>query len=63
MVDINNTRILLCQSLADGLRTGETELMEPLDSTSAVNLTKAFLEGISSVKSLHGNWDLMHTGR
>lgn len=32
------------QSLADGLRTGETEWMEPLESTSAVNLTKAFLE-------------------
>ncbi|KAG8012688.1 Protein zwilch-like protein, partial [Nibea albiflora] len=32
------------QTLADGLRTGETEWMEPLESTSAVNLTKAFLE-------------------
>ncbi|KAF3854873.1 hypothetical protein F7725_022928 [Dissostichus mawsoni] len=32
------------QSLADGLRTGETEWMEPLESTSAVNLTKALLE-------------------
>ncbi|XP_034443887.1 protein zwilch homolog [Hippoglossus hippoglossus] len=31
------------QTLADGLRTGETEWMEPLESTSAVNLTKAYL--------------------
>uniref|UniRef100_A0A8C9WTV8 Protein zwilch n=1 Tax=Sander lucioperca TaxID=283035 RepID=A0A8C9WTV8_SANLU len=36
------------QTLADGLRTGETEWMEPLESTSAVNLTKAFLEGLLS---------------
>uniref|UniRef100_A0A671VQ32 Protein zwilch n=1 Tax=Sparus aurata TaxID=8175 RepID=A0A671VQ32_SPAAU len=28
------------QTLADGLRTGETEWMEPLESASAVNLTK-----------------------
>uniref|UniRef100_A0AAQ5XDC7 Protein zwilch n=1 Tax=Amphiprion ocellaris TaxID=80972 RepID=A0AAQ5XDC7_AMPOC len=33
------------QTLADGLRTGETEWMEPLENTSAVNLTKAYLEG------------------
>ncbi|XP_047452806.1 protein zwilch homolog [Mugil cephalus] len=32
------------QTLADGLRTGETEWMEPAESTSAVNLTKAYLE-------------------
>uniref|UniRef100_A0A3Q0R4E5 Protein zwilch n=1 Tax=Amphilophus citrinellus TaxID=61819 RepID=A0A3Q0R4E5_AMPCI len=32
------------KTLADGLRTGETEWMEPLESTSAVNLTKAYLE-------------------
>uniref|UniRef100_A0A3P8U2J0 Protein zwilch n=1 Tax=Amphiprion percula TaxID=161767 RepID=A0A3P8U2J0_AMPPE len=32
------------QTLADGLRTGETEWMEPLENTSAVNLTKAYLE-------------------
>ncbi|XP_068579300.1 protein zwilch homolog [Cebidichthys violaceus] len=32
------------QTLADGLRTGETEWVEPLESMSAVNLTKAFLE-------------------
>ncbi|XP_034735344.1 protein zwilch homolog [Etheostoma cragini] len=32
------------QTLADGLRTGETEWREPLESKSAVNLTKAFLE-------------------
>ncbi|XP_068459359.1 protein zwilch homolog [Clinocottus analis] len=31
------------QTLADGLRTGETEWLEPLESMSAVNLTKAFL--------------------
>ncbi|XP_041794052.1 protein zwilch homolog [Chelmon rostratus] len=36
------------QTLADGLRTGETEWMEPLESTSAVNLTKAFLEELQS---------------
>lgn len=35
----------LFQTLADGLKTGETEWMEPLESTSAVNLTKAYLEG------------------
>lgn len=29
--------------IADGLRTGETEWMEPLETNSAVNLTKAFL--------------------
>ncbi|XP_028287093.1 protein zwilch homolog [Parambassis ranga] len=32
------------QTLADGLRTGETEWMEPLESISAVNLTKSYLE-------------------
>uniref|UniRef100_A0A3B4GBJ3 Protein zwilch n=1 Tax=Pundamilia nyererei TaxID=303518 RepID=A0A3B4GBJ3_9CICH len=32
-------------TLADGLRTGETEWIEPLESTSPVNLTKAYLEG------------------
>ncbi|KAM6926022.1 protein zwilch homolog isoform 2-T2 [Lycodopsis pacificus] len=32
------------QTLADGLRTGETEWVEPLESLSAVNLTTAFLE-------------------
>ncbi|XP_036964070.1 protein zwilch homolog isoform X3 [Acanthopagrus latus] len=36
------------QTLADGLRTGETEWMEPLESTSAVNLTKAFLEELQN---------------
>uniref|UniRef100_A0A669D5G0 Protein zwilch n=1 Tax=Oreochromis niloticus TaxID=8128 RepID=A0A669D5G0_ORENI len=36
------------QTLADGLRTGETEWMEPLESTSAVNLTKAYLEGMKT---------------
>ncbi|KAM8891668.1 protein zwilch homolog isoform 2-T2 [Spinachia spinachia] len=32
------------QTLADGLRTGETEWVEPLESMSAVNLTTAFLD-------------------
>ncbi|XP_037308535.2 protein zwilch homolog [Pungitius pungitius] len=32
------------QTLADGLRTGETEWLEALESMSAVNLTKAFLQ-------------------
>ncbi|XP_041651756.1 protein zwilch homolog [Cheilinus undulatus] len=36
------------QTLADGLRTGETEWMEPLESTSAVNLTKAFIEELQN---------------
>ncbi|KAM6937408.1 protein zwilch homolog [Xenentodon cancila] len=36
------------QTLADGLRTGETEWMEPLESTSAVNLTKAYLEELQN---------------
>ncbi|XP_045893954.1 protein zwilch homolog [Micropterus dolomieu] len=36
------------QTLADGLRTGETEWMEPLESMSAVHLTKAFLEELQS---------------
>ncbi|KAM9352030.1 protein zwilch homolog [Symphorus nematophorus] len=36
------------QTLADGLRTGETEWMEPLECTSAVNLTKAFLEELQN---------------
>ncbi|XP_070686307.1 protein zwilch homolog [Pempheris klunzingeri] len=36
------------QTLADGLRTGETEWIEPLESTSAINLTKAFLEELQS---------------
>ncbi|XP_074533521.1 protein zwilch homolog [Halichoeres trimaculatus] len=41
------------QTLADGLRTGETEWMEPLESMSAVSLTKAFLEELqSTAKSL-----------
>lgn len=36
------------QTLADGLRTGETEWMEPLENTSAVNLTKAYLEELQN---------------
>lgn len=41
------------QTLADGLRTGETEWMEPLESMSAVNLTKAYIEELQSTgKSL-----------
>ncbi|XP_067356714.1 protein zwilch homolog isoform X2 [Channa argus] len=35
-------------TLADGLRTGETEWMEPLESMSAVSLTKAYLEEFQS---------------
>ncbi|XP_004553127.1 protein zwilch homolog isoform X1 [Maylandia zebra] len=35
-------------TLADGLRTGETEWMEPLESTSPVNLTKAYLEELQN---------------
>ncbi|XP_008310320.1 protein zwilch homolog isoform X2 [Cynoglossus semilaevis] len=37
------------QSLADGLRTGETEWIEPLESTSAIKLTKAYLEEIQDI--------------
>lgn len=37
--------------LADGLRTGETEWMEPLESTPAVELTKALIEGLSFLHS------------
>lgn len=41
------------QTLADGLRTGETEWVEPLDSTSLADLTKVFLEEVqSSTKTL-----------
>ncbi|TMS05640.1 Protein zwilch-like protein [Larimichthys crocea] len=40
------------QTLADGLRTGETEWMEPLESTSAVNLTKAFLEELQDTAKI-----------
>nr|XP_019934447.1 PREDICTED: protein zwilch homolog [Paralichthys olivaceus] len=36
------------QTLADGLRTGETEWMEPLESTSAVNLIKAYLSELQN---------------
>ncbi|XP_068168139.1 protein zwilch homolog [Antennarius striatus] len=36
------------QTLADGLRTGETEWMEHLERKSAVNLTKAFLEELQN---------------
>uniref|UniRef100_A0A3B4GAA4 Protein zwilch n=1 Tax=Pundamilia nyererei TaxID=303518 RepID=A0A3B4GAA4_9CICH len=35
-------------TLADGLRTGETEWIEPLESTSPVNLTKAYLEELQN---------------
>ncbi|KAM9376060.1 LOW QUALITY PROTEIN: protein zwilch homolog [Pholidichthys leucotaenia] len=37
------------QTLADGLRTGETEWMEPMEATSAVNLTKAYIEELQSM--------------
>uniref|UniRef100_A0A4W5LKS7 Protein zwilch n=1 Tax=Hucho hucho TaxID=62062 RepID=A0A4W5LKS7_9TELE len=33
------------QILADGLRTGETEWMEPLETRSAVQLTREYLDG------------------
>ncbi|XP_017261359.1 protein zwilch homolog [Kryptolebias marmoratus] len=36
------------QTLADCLKTGETEWLEPLESTSAVNLTKAYLEELQN---------------
>ncbi|KAM6960621.1 protein zwilch homolog [Aplochiton taeniatus] len=36
------------QLLADGLRTGETEWMEPLETLSAVALTKAYLEELQN---------------
>uniref|UniRef100_A0A667XXV2 Protein zwilch n=1 Tax=Myripristis murdjan TaxID=586833 RepID=A0A667XXV2_9TELE len=36
------------QTLADGLRTGETEWMEPVETNSAVNLTKAYLEELQT---------------
>uniref|UniRef100_A0A672YVJ2 Protein zwilch n=1 Tax=Sphaeramia orbicularis TaxID=375764 RepID=A0A672YVJ2_9TELE len=38
-------------TLADGLRTGETEWMEPVESTSAVDLTKAYIEGNKKLKT------------
>ncbi|XP_029289779.1 protein zwilch homolog [Cottoperca gobio] len=41
------------QTLVDGLRTGETEWMEPFESTSAVNLTKAFLEELQGTAKAH----------
>lgn len=37
------------QTLAEGLKTGETEWMEPVESTSAVNLTKAYLEELRNI--------------
>lgn len=33
------------QILADGLRTGETEWLEPLETRSAVELTKELIQG------------------
>ncbi|KAM4618643.1 protein zwilch homolog [Polymixia lowei] len=36
------------QILADGLRTGETEWMEPLETKSAVELIKAYLEELQT---------------
>lgn len=41
-----NKSVFIFQTLAEILKTGETEWMEPVESTSAVNLTKAYLEGI-----------------
>ncbi|KAK5619544.1 hypothetical protein CRENBAI_013930 [Crenichthys baileyi] len=40
------------QTLADGLKTGETEWMEPVESTSAVNLTKAYLEELRNMAKI-----------
>uniref|UniRef100_A0A8C2DAZ8 Protein zwilch n=1 Tax=Cyprinus carpio TaxID=7962 RepID=A0A8C2DAZ8_CYPCA len=40
---------LLVSALAEGLRTGETEWLEPLETQSAVNLTRALIEGIAAV--------------
>ncbi|XP_041705914.1 protein zwilch homolog isoform X1 [Coregonus clupeaformis] len=41
------------QILADGLRTGETEWMEPLETRSAVQLTREYLDELqNSVKTL-----------
>uniref|UniRef100_A0A3P9P1A8 Protein zwilch n=1 Tax=Poecilia reticulata TaxID=8081 RepID=A0A3P9P1A8_POERE len=37
------------QTLANGLKTGETEWMEPVESTSAVNLTKVYLEELRNM--------------
>lgn len=36
------------QSLADGLRTGEIEWLEPVETTSAVDLTKSYLEELQN---------------
>lgn len=36
---------LLYQALAEGLRTGETEWLEPMETQSAVDLTRALIEG------------------
>ncbi|XP_037538867.1 protein zwilch homolog [Nematolebias whitei] len=36
------------RTLAESLKTGETEWMEPMESTSAVNLTKAYLEELQN---------------
>lgn len=40
-----NKSVVIFQTLAEILKTGETEWMEPVESTSAVNLIKAYLEG------------------
>ncbi|KAF7224365.1 protein zwilch homolog [Nothobranchius furzeri] len=37
------------QTLADGLKTGETEWMEPLENTSAVDLTKAYIQELQNM--------------
>uniref|UniRef100_A0A8C1WLB0 Protein zwilch n=1 Tax=Cyprinus carpio TaxID=7962 RepID=A0A8C1WLB0_CYPCA len=40
---------LLVSALAEGLRTGETEWLEPMETQSAVDLTRALIEGIAAV--------------
>lgn len=42
----------LVQVLADGLRTGVTEWLEPLEAKSAVDLVQEFLNGVCFPDSL-----------
>lgn len=53
-VEINHNHAVLCmkeffffslQTLAEGLRMGEIEWLEPLETRSAVDLTRALIEG------------------
>lgn len=41
------------QSLADALRTGEIEWLEPVETASAVNLTKAYLDELQNDAKTH----------